>query len=79
MGSATYLLALLTHTTPTTLCGQQVIIGGLRERSLVNCIYQLVDGQWVQVGSMATGRSLCLVASPSPDTIMAVGGVGAQR
>ena len=67
----------VTYTTAATLCGQLVIIGGMRDRSTVNSIHQLVDGQWVNIGSMSSGRSLCLVASPSPDKMVVVGGLGA--
>ena len=67
----------VTYSTAATLCGQLVIIGGERDGSAVNSIHQLVDGQWVNIGSMSSGRSLCLVASPSPDKMVVVGGVGA--
>ena len=61
--------------TAATLCGQLVVIGGSRRvGSPVNSIHQLVDGQWVEIGSMATGRFWCLVVSPSPDKIIIVGG-----
>ena len=62
-----------TWSTAATLCGQLVIIGGWQGRSPVNSIHQLVDGEWVRIGSMASDRSLCLVASPSPDRIIIVG------
>ena len=63
------------YSTAATLCGQLVVIGGLRQDgSLVNSIHQLVDGQWVKIGSMATGRYWCLAVSPSPDKIIIVGG-----
>ena len=62
------------NSTAATLCGQLVLIGGGRGLSQVNSIHQLVDGQWVRIGSMANGRSWCLVASPSPDKIIIVGG-----
>ena len=63
--------------TAATLCGQLVIIGGKRDLSSVNSIHQLVDGQWVEIGSMSSGRRWrCLVVSPSPDKMMMVGGVG---
>ena len=64
------------YSTAATLCGQLVLIGGRRGLSLVNSIHQLVDGQWVEIGSMTSGRSMCLVASPSPDKIIIVGGWG---
>ena len=65
----------VTHSTAATLCGQLVVIGGRRQDgSPVNSIHQLVDGQWVKIGSMATYRSICLVVSPSPGKIIIVGG-----
>ena len=63
------------YSTAATLCGQLIVIGGeRRDGSPVNSIHQLVDGQWVEIGSMATGRWRCLVVSPSPDKIIIVGG-----
>ena len=66
--------------TAATLCGQLVLIGGILFGSQVNSIHQLVDGQWVEIGSMtsesSSGRYSCLVASPSPDKIIIVGGYG---
>ena len=65
----------VTGSTAATLCGQLVIIGGRQDWSLsVNSIHQLVDEEWVKIGSMASGRDYCLVASPSPDRIIIVGG-----
>ena len=61
--------------TAATLCGQLVIIGDKRGRSSVNSIHQLVDGQWVEIGSMSSDRWKCLVVSPSPDKMMIVGGL----
>ena len=67
----------VTNSTAATLCGQLVLIGGRRQYgSPVNSIHQLVDGQWVEIGSMATGRYRCSVVSPSPDKIILVGGYG---
>ena len=62
------------HSTAATLCGQLVLIGGRKDRSPVNSIHQLVEGQWVKIGSMTSGRWLCLAVSPSPDRILIVGG-----
>ena len=67
----------VTYSTAATLCGQLVIIGGERDGSTVNSIHQLVDGQWVNIGSMSSGRTWCLVASPSPDKMVVVGGYDA--
>ena len=65
----------VTYSTAATLSGQLVLIGGSRQYgSPVNSIHQLVDGQWVEIGSMATGRYRCLVVSPSPDKIIIVDG-----
>ena len=68
----------VTWSTAATLCGQLVIIGGKQDRSAVNSIHQLVDGEWVRIGSMSIDRRYCLVASPSPDRIIIVGGYGAD-
>ena len=64
----------VTWSTAATLCGQLVIVGGRQGSQVVNFIHQLVDGEWVRIGSMASGRYYCLVASPSPDRIIIVGG-----
>ena len=64
----------VTYSTAATLCGQLVIIGGWPP---VNSIHQLVNGEWVEIGSMSRGRWECLVVSPSPDKMMIVGGAGA--
>ena len=64
--------------TATTLSGQLVIIGGRKNWSPINSIHQLVEGQWVEIGSMTSGRSWCLSVSPSPDRVMIVGGEGAE-
>ena len=67
----------VTLSTAATLCGQLVLIGGRGGGPPVNSIHQLVDGQWVKIGSMTSGRYYCLVASTSPDKIIIVGGIGA--
>ena len=64
--------------TAATLCGQLVLIGGRQRGSPVNSIHQLVEGQWVKIGSMTRGRYWCLAVSPSPDRILIVGGFGAS-
>ena len=75
----------VTDSTAATLSGQLVIIGGRtnaslrKDWSLVKTIHQLLDGQWVEIGSMSYGKRLCLVVSPSPDKMMIVGGVGGER
>ena len=42
--------------TAATLCGQLVLIGGRQGRSPLNSIHQLVEGQWVEIGSITSGR-----------------------
>ena len=64
----------VTYSTAATLCGQLVIIGGRQDGSTVNSIHQLVDGQWMNIGSMSSGRRMCSLASPSPDKMVVVGG-----
>ena len=66
----------VTGSTAATLCGQLVLIGGSRHTSSANSIHQLVDGQWVEIGSMTSERYDCLVANSSPDKIIIVGGNG---
>ena len=61
--------------TSATLCGQLVLIGGMQGGSPVNSIHQLVEGQWVDIGSMTSDRWLCLAVSLSPDRILIVGGM----
>ena len=67
------------HSTAATLCGQLVLVGGMRGGSQVNSIHQLIDGQWVEIGSMSNVRERCLVVSPSPDKMMIVGGIEGYR
>ena len=66
------------YSTAATLCGQLVLIGGVQggSPSPVNYMHQLVEGQWVKIGSMTSGRAMCLAVSPSPDRILIVGGYG---
>ena len=64
--------------TAATLCGQLVTVGGMQGGSQVNPIHQLMDGQWVEIGSMCSGRWLCLVVTSSPDKMIIVGGYGAR-
>ena len=66
----------VTASTVATLCGQLVFIGGEQGDSPVNSIHQLVEGQWVKIGSMTSGRFMCLAVSPSPDRILIVSGFG---
>ena len=65
------------QSTAATLHEQLVIIGGLQDHSSVNSIHQLVNGQWVKIVSMCNSRRMCLVASPSPNRLMIVGGAEA--
>ena len=67
----------VTDSTTTTLSGQLVTLGGKPNMSPVNSIHQLVDGEWVDIGSMSSGRWKCLVVSQSQVKMMVVGGYGA--
>ena len=66
------------HSTAATLCGQLVIVGGLQDGSEINSIHQLLDGEWVKIGSMSRKRSECLVISLSPNRTMIIGGWGGE-
>jgi hypothetical protein len=65
--------------TATTLCGQLVVFGGKQRGMWVNSIHQLLDGKWVEIGSMCSSRSECLLASISPEKTLVLGGWGAQE
>ena len=67
------------RSTAATFCGQLVIVGGRKEGTLVcvHSIHQLIDGDWVEIGSLSTGRLECLIASISADQMVVVGGEGA--
>ena len=67
----------VTWSTAATLCGQLVIIGGQLTEP-VNVIHQLVNGEWVEIGSITYSRRRCLIANISPDKMIIVGGVGAH-
>ena len=69
----------VTCSTAASLCGQLVIVGGLQSGSSVKSIYQLVDEEWVEVGSLSSGRSKCLVVATSNDKMMVVGGQGGEK
>ena len=66
----------VTFSTAATLNKQIVIIGGWKDGTPVNAIHQLVDGKWVEIGSMSRGRYQCLVSSPTLNNMMIVGGWG---
>ena len=65
--------------TVATFSGKLVTVGGQRGSSQVNSIHHLIDGQWVEIGSMSSGRERCLVVTPSPDKMMIVGGYREDR
>ena len=63
--------------TPAILAGQLVCVGGRQGEGWQprdDSIHQLVDGQWVKIGSLSSARYDCLVVTPSPDRMLVVGG-----
>jgi hypothetical protein len=64
--------------TAASLCGQLVIIGGTSTASStkasVTSIYQLMDEQWVEIGTMQSGRKSCFVVNTTPEKLVIVGG-----
>ena len=68
----------LYDSTPAILAGQLVCVGGRQGESGLSrrddSIHQLVDGQWVKIGSLSSARNLCLVVTPSPDRMLVVEG-----
>ena len=69
----------LYDSTPAILAGQLVCVGGTqgagRGARRDDSIHQLVDGQWVKIGSLSSARDRCLVVTPSPDRMLVMGGV----
>lgn len=63
--------------TPSTLCGQLVLVGGRRGvyGDPVDLIHQLVNEEWVEIGTMTRNRWDCFIFNPSPDKIIVVGGI----
>lgn len=65
------------ESTITSLSRQIMLIGGVCNKTPVSSIHQLMDGEWVDIGSTSSSRRSCLVANPRPrEMIVAVGGVG---
>jgi len=62
------------NSTAATLCGKLVSIGGTQVGLSESSILQVMGEQWVRVGTMSTGRHLCLAISVSPDELVVVGG-----
>ena len=60
--------------TVATLCGQLVIVGGQQHMYSVNSIYQLVLGEWVEIGCMSSKKKKCLVVNSPKDKLLIVGG-----
>ena len=67
----------VTNSTGASLCGQLVLVGGRKDTAPTNSIHQLVDGRWVEICSMISGREKCLVVNFSPDKMLIVSGVKA--
>ena len=65
--------------TAATLCGELLVVSGVRHQGPSNLIYQLVDGRWVKIGSTSGGMTECLVVSPLPDKMIIVGGDGRKN
>lgn len=67
----------VTASTAASLGKELVIVGGIRRLfSLVSSIYKLINGEWVEIGSMHSARYKCLVFTPIPESIIVVGGRG---
>ena len=68
----------VTGSTPATLSGELILIGGREGGLQGNSIHQLVNGKWVEIGTTSSGRYECLVIRKSPGELMIVGGKGAE-
>ena len=58
------------------ISGKLVVVGGRRSFLQVDSIYQFIDGEWVKIGSMSSGREACLLVTTSPDKMVIVSGIG---
>ena len=65
--------------TAATLCGELLMISGVRRKGPSKLIYQLVDGRWVKIGSTSGDTTECLEVSPLPDKLIIVGGDGGKN
>ena len=69
------------NSTPTTLYGQLIAVGGLEESKPVRMIHRYnpsVDS-WHVIGHMLTPRYECIVATLPGDTLVVIGGKTTQR
>lgn len=64
--------------TAATLRDQLVVVGGWNSDAAVSYIHQLINDQWVRIGTVTNGRE-CLIVSPSSDQLVMVGGEGATN
>ena len=62
--------------TIATLSGELVVVGGRQSFLQVNSIYHLIEGEWVKIGSMSSGREACFLVTTSPDRMVIVSGIG---
>lgn len=63
-------------TTPTTLGGQLVLVGGRRDGTASRTLYQLCRGGWICIGQMSCAKWMCLVATVTGDRVIVAGGCG---
>ena len=67
----------LYKSTPAIVAEQLVCVGGRQGEMCglrYDSVHQLVDGQWVKIGSLSIARQYCLAVTPSPDKMLVVGG-----
>ena len=68
------------YTTAVALCGQLLLVGGYRQwpdmLATSSTVFQLLDKEWVEVGSVSAERASCLALSPSLGKLLVLGGYG---
>lgn len=67
----------LFESTAATLNGELIIIGGEERKSgriLHNTIYQLLNGEWVEIDHVYQRRKQCLAVGPLHDKLFVIGG-----
>ena len=61
--------------TPVSVCGRLVAVGGHTRPKPTNAIHLYSDGKWTCIGHMSYSRRDSIVAAPRDDTLVVVGGL----
>lgn len=65
--------------TPVSVCGKLIVVGGHTRPEPTNTIHLYDNGKWICIGHMSYSRKDSIVAVPSDDRIIVVGGLDKQN